>query len=451
MKQRVPVSIPDNLWEFVEKKARVKIAFGGRGGGKTESVARMLTMRGAKSKQRTFCLRQHMNSIEESVHSVLAKSIEALQASSIYNVLRSEINAVNGSKFFYGQLDRNLTSIKSKDEVDVAWVEEAEDITQEALDILIPTIRAENSELWFTLNIKGEDGVIYDKYIKPHFDYLEKNKVYYSPEDGGLLIVWVNLEDNPLAPDELRLESDKMKREDPVKWKHIWGGYPQIESDDDNLIRADLVIPAAHANDVPENGPLIIGVDPARFGKDETAIIRRKGRVAFGLSTLSNQDTMALAGRIALIIKLEDPDMVFIDMGSFGAAIVDRLHELGYDDVVKGVNFGGKATQPERFYNKRAEMWDKTRAWLEDGPVSIPNKPRLIRDLVTPKYKISSNGKLQLESKEDMKKRLGRSVDAGDALALTFAFDVRSRETKSRIQMEMEKASFNIGDTVAGY
>jgi hypothetical protein len=107
-----------------------------------------------------------------------------------------------------------------------------------------------------------------------------------------------------------------------------------------------------------------------------------------------------------------------------GAGIYDRIKELGFDDVVSAVNFGGVPINDSIYYNKRSEMWGLLSEWIKGKPVCIPEDQGLIADLVTPSYSYKSSGKLILESKDDMKKRLGRSPDSGDALALTFAYPV---------------------------
>lgn len=463
----VDVEIPELLLKFLECDARVKIAFGGRGGGKTESIARMLVMRGARQKQRAFCTRQTMKSIEDSVHSVLKKSIRALMADDLYRATDNRIRHINnGTDFIYGQMGTNITSIKSKDEVDVGWIEEAEDVSDAALEVFTPSIRAKGSEVWISLNLKDTDGSVYKRYIDEHFTELERNRFVYKPnvydEDGemtepGILIVWVNLDDNPLAPAELKAESAEMKRNDYPRWKHVYGGYPKLESTDKNLIGADDVLNAQSSSTPKSEGaPLVIGVDPARYGKDDTAIIRRQGRQAFGLAKFSKQSTMATAGRIALIIKIEKPDMVFIDVGGLGAGVYDRLDELGYGEVVTAVNFGGRANKPERYFNKRSEIWVLTRDWLEGTvPVSIPEDTKLAKDLVTPQYEILSDGRFRLESKTFMFDRLRKegkkafSPDAGDALALTFS-DMIVKRTEQQI-INDSKPAFAVGDTEAGY
>ena len=447
------IQVPPKLAKVPDSEHRVVVLFGGRGGGKSVTVTdivcrRMLTRKNYK----VLALREFMNSISDSMHSMIKSRLQHFGWDSAFKITNNTIDGLlTGSQVLYGQLARNIESLKSKDDVNLAIVEEAETVSEHSIEVLEPTIRAHGSQIWYLLNPKDEDGAVYKRYIKPYLKDIEKHGFYESQEHGGLLVIKINLSDNPFAPQELLDDSARLKKEDPKKWQHIYGGDILLQDDDDNLISPDLVIPAAHANDVPESGPLVIGVDPARFGKDETAIIRRKGRVAFGLSTLSNQDTMSIAGRIALMIKLEDPDMVFIDVGGIGAGVVDRLNELGYGDRIKAVNFGSKAMQTDRYLNKRAEMWDLVKQWLDDSPVSIPNDAGLIRDLVTPKYKIRSDGKIQLESKDEMKKRLGRSTDKGDALALTFAYPVATRAQELKVLEQMHDASFKAGDSVAGY
>ena len=131
---------------------------------------------------------------------------------------------------------------------------------------------------------------------------------------------------------------------------------------------------------------------------------------------------MEIVGLVHQIIKNESPAKVFIDIGGLGAGIVDRLWELGYKDVVVGVNAGSKPLNGKFYTNKRAEMWGELREWLVDEPCQIPNNDALHSDICGIRYKIDSNSRLQMERKEDMKKRGIRSPDSADALCLTFAY-----------------------------
>ena len=212
----------------------------------------------------------------------------------------------------------------------------------------------------------------------------------------------------------------------------------------DSLIRPETVMQARQAK-VLAHGPLIVGVDPARFGDDRTAIIKRRGRSAYDLVTYDKTSTMEVAGLVNAIIKNERPAQVAIDVGGLGAGVVDRLLELGHGDVVVPINFGGSSLDPERFINRRAEMWWNLRDWLDgDMPVMIPDRDDLHSDLCAPFYKYDSQARRKLESKDEMKKRGMRSTDCADALALTFAEPLRV------VRDEVIERS-SVVDKVAGY
>jgi hypothetical protein len=194
-------------------------------------------------------------------------------------------------------------------------------------------------------------------------------------------------------------------------------------SGDDPLIKPEHILKARNDKAAQEHGPLVIGVDPARFGDDRTSIVQRRGRVAFGLVSYRKKDTMEVAGIVARLIKSENPARVFVDVGGLGAGVVDRLKELGYDQV-EGVNAGEKALEDDKYTNRRAEMWGTMRDWLKETPCRIPDSDSLHGDLIGPSYKFDSNSRLVIEKKEDMKKRGLASPDEADALALTFAAPV---------------------------
>ena len=164
---------------------------------------------------------------------------------------------------------------------------------------------------------------------------------------------------------------------------------------------------------------LIMGVDPARYGDDETAFIFRKGNKAFNLVTFSKKNNMEVVAMIARALEdFPDISKVYIDAAE-GSGIHDRLCELGYNSKVYVVHFGGGSDDP-KYMNKRGEMWGSLRKWLT-GNVEIPDCDRLHEDLLSPRYTYQAENKILLEPKKDIKKRLKRSPDRGDALALTFA------------------------------
>ncbi len=216
---------------------------------------------------------------------------------------------------------------------------------------------------------------------------------------------------------------------------------------EDTFISSELVMHARKAVQVEKYGALVIGVDPARFGDDRSSIIRRQGRVAYGLESYIKKDTMEITGIVHNIIEKEKPFKVFVDVGGLGAGVVDRLNELGHRDVVVAVNAGSKALNEKRFYNKRAEMWGLGKDWLNEYPVQIPDVDSLHADLCAPKYEYDSNTRLKIERKEDLKKRGIRSSDESDALFLTFAYPpsalidntVKSSEIAAKIMSNYQR------------
>lgn len=200
----------------------------------------------------------------------------------------------------------------------------------------------------------------------------------------------------------------------------------------DSLIRGELILKARQES-FPEPDarvvPLVLGVDVARGGGDKTRLIDRYGR-RYGHNlnrTIDSADLMAVAGAVAQEIERLKPDRVFIDAtGGYGAAVYDRLVELGYRMLVTPVEFGGRALKPEHYANKRAEIWALLRDdFAREGGVDLVDDETLHRHLAAPGYGFDSAGRLQLERKEEIKKRLGFSPDGGDAAALTHAGPVR--------------------------
>lgn len=203
----------------------------------------------------------------------------------------------------------------------------------------------------------------------------------------------------------------------------VYGQFPS--EGDDQFIASNLVDDAMkRPRYKDETAPITIGVDPARFGSDATVIAVRQGRDIIALKRHRGADTMEVVGHVIDAIEEYKPALTAIDEGGLGAGVVDRLKEQRYK--VRGVNFGSKASKQLMYGNKRAEMWGAMRDWLKDA--SIPDDRFLKTDLIGPMTKPDSKGTLFLESKKDMKSRGLASPDAADAIALTFAFPVASRE-----------------------
>jgi hypothetical protein len=175
------------------------------------------------------------------------------------------------------------------------------------------------------------------------------------------------------------------------------------------------------------SGQLVIGFDPAWMGSDRASMAFRRGRCVLKVESKSKLDTMQGAGWAKQIIDLHKPARMFIDVGGVGAGVYDRLKEMGYERVVRAVNFGSSPFEPPPLegggpLNRRAEMWMRSKEWLEDpAGAQIPDSDSLQADACGPTYKWDSNTRLVLEKKEDMRRRDVPSPDEWDAVALTFA------------------------------
>ena len=202
----------------------------------------------------------------------------------------------------------------------------------------------------------------------------------------------------------------------------VYGQFPS--AGDDQFIGANTVDEAMKRVKYQDlSAPIVIGVDPARFGADATVIAVRQGRDIVKIIRHRGDDTMTVVGHVIEAIEEYKPTLVVIDEGGLGAGVVDRLKEQRYK--IKGINFGNKSKNPIMYGNMRAQMWGDMREWLKTA--SIPNDRFLKTDLISPMMKPDSRGTIFLESKKDMKSRGLASPDAADAIAVTFAFPVAHR------------------------
>ncbi len=189
---------------------RYKVLYGGRGGAKSWTVARALLILAAKTKKIVLCTREIQASIRDSVHKLLSQQINELGLDTFYNVAQRTIEGINGSAFIFEGLRHNISKIKSYEGVDIAWIEEAHTISKKSLDVLIPTIRREGSEIWITFNPDLEEDEVYRRFVlnTPPGTFLRK----------------VNWYDNPWFPDVLNEERLLCKRTNPTEYEWIWEG-----------------------------------------------------------------------------------------------------------------------------------------------------------------------------------------------------------------------------------
>lgn len=205
------IQIPAKL-TFLYEPARYKIAWGGRGGAKSESFSDALVTQGMARKLKILCAREIQSSLAESVHAVLRHSINKLGLQTVYEIQDAVIfNKTTGTEFIFAGIRHNIGKIKSMFGVDICWVEEAANVSKTSWEILIPTIRKEGSEIWVSFN--------------PELDTDETYKRFVLDPPENAKVVKINFDDNPWFPETLRIEKDSLKIKDYDAYLNVWEGH----------------------------------------------------------------------------------------------------------------------------------------------------------------------------------------------------------------------------------
>lgn len=457
-------------FQFLRKPKRIKVMYGGRGGAKTISIVRTLLLMTCERPLKVLCLREFMNSIDDSVHGALVGEMSKMGVDACFDAQAKSIDSViNDSIFRYGQLSRNISSIKSKYDFDVAWVEEAETITAKSLDYLIPTFRKEGSEIWLSFNPDDEFGAAFSEYVKPHLDVINEQGYY---EDDELIVVKVGLEDNPFAPQELIDASASMKIKNYKKWLHIYGGECFADYED-SIIQPEWIDAAIDAHKKLNFKPLgvrALGFDPADSGDDDKAIALRHGSVvisakAWGDGELPDAIDIAFdkAYKKRAEVLVYDADglgagvKVGLDKRIEGKRLIVEAYKGGAkvdnpdENYIDGDDEANIVTNKDTFKNKRAQYWwflrdrfEKTYNAIEHGVYTDPAElislssdieclGQIKSELCKVQRKRTNNSLIQIESKPDMKKRGVKSPNVSDALVMCFANQpISIKKTRSR-------------------
>lgn len=243
------------------------------------------------------------------------------------------------------------------------------------------------------------------------------NKIHISAFDIPNVIRGVPIISGLATMEWVNEMKEKYGEDSDIYRVRVLGEFPKSETD--TLISIDHVTRCIDAEREMYGVEEYVLLDPARYGKDKATFVYRKGNYAMVLEEIQSSDTMSLAGKMVNYLKKYPKAQGRIDIIGLGAGIFDRVIEIEtMSNRCVGVNVAVEATDKEHYGNLRAESWDLMRLWLRDA---ILEKHESWYELAKPKYKILSNGKIQLESKEDMKKRGVSSPNTGDALALSFA------------------------------
>lgn len=404
------LNIPDKLLPIITDFNNYKffVIEGGRGSGKTQSIARILLYIAEKRKVRIFCGREVQNTIEESVYTVFSDLI--MKHHLAFDVKKVGIThlSTDSELKFKGFREQGSVNIKGVEGAAIVWVDEAQTVTKPTLDILIPTVRTENSKLIFTMNRYMRDDAVMELVGRP-----------------DCLHIKINYFENPFCPLTLKHEAELVKNKSERDYRHIWLGEPLAQADD-YLFNYDKLY---HALDVHPFGEKygnqrIIGIDFAAQGNDScvATILDRASNQHWKLAERirwDEPDAMISVGKIVQLMGQFKPDVCILDVGGMGHVVWNRLIEVG----MKVERFDGATTKgidAVHYANARAEGYYILKDWFDNGWLSIGKEHmEVIKQLEKVKMKFRSDGRRVLESKVDMKKDTGGlSPDDADSLMM---------------------------------
>lgn len=304
---------------------------------------------------------------------------------------------------------------------DLLVIDEAQGIAQPMFDAVENMMAGGNTKFAMLCNPTVLSGEVYDAVTV-------KSSIYNN--------IKISAYDTPNVKEGRLVIPGMVTKEQVDEWIRVYGrdsnfvrvkvfaDFPKQESD--TLIPLDW-LEKATLRTPPKGyiGKKVGACDVARFGDDDSAMGWREGRQLKGYKTVNGNDTMQVAGRCALLIDEEKLEDFFVDECGLGVGVLDRLNEQAY--YVHGINAGEKANDELRFKNLRSEMWWAARESLnpenESTAMCILRDNRLMAELSSVKYKIMSDKRIEVESKEEMKKRLGRSPDVADMYCMMVYHD----------------------------
>lgn len=408
--------IPDKLLPVLTDFNRYKyfVIDGGRGSGKTQTIARILLYVAQQSCVRIFCGREVQNTIDESVYTVLGDLISSYSLP--FSVQKVGIRHLDKeSEFkFKGFREQGAVNIKGVEGADIVWVDEAQSITKTTLDVLIPTLRTENCKLIFTLN-----------------RYMRDDAVMELTTRSDCLHIKINYFENPFCPLTLKHEAELAKNKSERDYRHIWLGEPLAQAgaylfDTNKLERAHAVQPYGDLF----KRQRVLSVDIAAEGDDScvASILDRVSNQHWKLTEQirwDERDTMQTVGRIVTLIGTHKPEITVIDKGNMGKGVVDRLIEIGQPNIYPfdGATVDGVDTM--HYANARANGYYLLEEWISNEWLIVaPEYQELMRQLEKIKMKYRSDGKRLIQPKPEMKKAppigIGYSPDEADSLMMAI-------------------------------
>jgi phage terminase large subunit len=405
------LDLPAKLLKIVDKfdVYRYFLAEGGRGGGKSQGIARLLCYLAEHYKLRIVCGREIQKNIEESVYTIFKDLImqyglnfEVFADKLVHRVTKSTIN-------FKGFREQGSVNIKGLEGVDILWIDESQAITKNTLEVIIPTIRKEKAKVFFTMNRHLKNDPVF--------------KEFSTRED--CLHIHINYTDNPFCSDALRKEADICRANNPDDYPHIWEGQPREEADNFLFIEQRLL--DCKETDFIGCGrhEMVMGVDLARYGEDKCVakILQRRGPLKWETKHTERwgkKNLMESTGRIVDLITRFKLSSISIDADGL-VGVCDRLTELKYNINEFHGGWSGKdhVEAFTSYANVKTEWFHKLNELICQGYMGEIDQ-RTMDSLLTVMYTHKSNGQKIIISKELMRSKGFKSPDDADALMMAY-------------------------------
>lgn len=214
----IKLAIPVKFHEFIPP-APFKVAWGGRGGAKSYSIAKLLVVKGYEERKKILCAREFQNSLKESAKALIEEQIKEMGLEWFYRITETEIVGLNGTEFIFKGLRLNIGSLNSMVGIDICWLEEGQFNSKASIEALLPTIRKKGAEVWVSMNPRKKDDILYEMFIK-------------CKPPAGSVVIKVNYYDNPWFDETtLPAQMEAMRERDPARFRHVWLGELDTRSD----------------------------------------------------------------------------------------------------------------------------------------------------------------------------------------------------------------------------
>ena len=393
--------------EFHAAPEMYKLYGGAMGGGKTWAIcAEAIALSHDYPGNRGYLCRHTFKSFKKTTLLVLDKMLQDANLIKRHHQSDNYYQLINDSFIYYGGLGDDLRAIDKLKSMELGWfgIDEASETTENYFLMLCSRLRLQLPGIKYfgIMGTNPDPGWLKHRFIDQALD----NHIFIPALPR----------DNPGLPAHYVKQLEEVF---PKEWqkRFIEGDWAAFEGTS-NVFPYQAILNAFETNLEPDE-PIEIGVDVARYGKNETVIVLRRGGKIEILDTISKSDLMYVAGKIIQRKKEFNPTEIKIDADGMGGGVVDRLEEQ--DVKIMEIHGGGKARDNERFANSKAEIHWGFREKLINGDVDLPDDIKLKAQLTSIEYKIKSSGQLEIISKEEMKKKEIESPDRAEAVIYAFA------------------------------